>query len=1105
MLGRLLFYFVLLGRFNNPIAPTMKLSISTLLISTLLVSGVYAQRPEGIIMKASISPVIDAEVDEVWAEANVYDINKPFRNELPTVDGTTWKALWDEFGIYVLVECLDDAWLPNYLDGDGTGPDYMYDKPEVHIDVNIVLEDGVGAASGNGHFMLSPGPQEGKNDGTALTTAFQGGTAEATYSITVTEPDANYEYFIPFEALEAGDGIDVTEVMGFDVTMVDRDPGDAFRKRAVWANVGLKDESWNNMDDVGYVTFDGAQIEVYVESLSIKDAVIGENNGSVQIISTIFPENADVQSLKWSIEDGTGRATIDKDGVVTGILDGTVTVTAQAKDGSWIEDQCTVTIKNQIVSIGEINLIRNGFMDQVNKDGSAAEWDNNRQVVDGAMYIPATEVQHANWWEGGLSGQSGFGCNATDTYTFSFVMWSEAADTFYIDFDDPANGYNRYGTSMHEYAFGLHDGSLDGQSQWEFVTNVDPTYYLIDEALVFNELKSNTNEKLNLMGGLHGKGGVYIDSIILINNNDKSLLTSGYIPVDSIKVSGPELVPLGASVQMSAAVAPDNAMLKDVRWSVVNGSGVARIDSAGILVGDSVGLVTVIAHAKDDSNVKGMLDVIIKDDYILVESIVVSGETDVFADSTAQMYAEVSPVDALLTDVKWSVVNGSGEASISESGLLTGLSEGSVTVMASAIDGSNVSGLLAITIVDCYMSDTIDFDALLTNVSCFGADEGSIDITVSGPNAPFTYKWSNGFNTEDLSNVPAGTYKLTIRDVYHCRHDEIFDITQPSEIKIDSIEISSPQCAGDNIASLSLSLSGGAQPYTLYVNQEDCVLVEGVWVCDSLEVGLASIVITDASGCILEDSIIISEPQAIEIILDASGGMCHGDSLGSINSFITGGLPPYSFNWSTGDITQDLRNLAAGEYQLTVSDSNDCSNSQSAEITQLDRVATSDITGLKVVSEADVSIYSVNQTPGSIFSWIAEGGNIIAGLSGNSITVQWGETGEGTISVCETDKYNCSGDTVTLEVQIEALSGINSKTTPEFVIYPNPGNGNFTIETGGSDFYEFEITSLNGKSILNGNIDSPTQRVDLSSFPKGVYFISLKSVEYITTKKLIKL
>ncbi len=584
--------------------------IFTLMLAASFVAGVFAQRPEGVIMKASTPPVIDAEVDEVWAEANVYPIDKPFAAEVPTVDGTTWKMLWDDAGIYVLVECLDDAWLPMYLDTPEGTNNWQYDKPEIYFDVNFELLDGAGASAGAGHMQVAPGPALDQNDGQALTTSFQGGAGDATYSITVSDPDANYEYFIPMEALVDADGlqIDLTSTVGFDVTMIDRDPGDADRKRAVWANIGEQSESWNNMDDVGYITFDGAEAGVYVESVSVEDAIVDENNGKVQLVATVLPEEATNKNIKWTVTGGTGKASVDSDGVVTGIMDGTVEINALASDGSWAEDNCVVTVSGQIVTLPEINLIRNGFFNDVNAEGFAEEWG-SFEVIDGAIYIPAPEVT-GNWWEGGArAGQNDFGLNATDLYTFSFVAWSESPDTFYIDFEDPANGYNRFGNSTHEFASGISDESADGSSQWEFVTNVDPTYYLIDEALVFERWLENTQEGFNLMGGKHDEGGVFLDSIILINNNDKGLLTPGYIPVTEVVVSGGDAVAVDATLQMAAVAAPSNATLTEVRWSVVNGTGEATVDETGLVTGVADGIVTVVATAKDDSGVTGVMDV----------------------------------------------------------------------------------------------------------------------------------------------------------------------------------------------------------------------------------------------------------------------------------------------------------------------------------------------------------------------------------------------------------------------------------------------------------------------------------------------------------------
>jgi uncharacterized protein YjdB len=571
--------------------------IFTMMLSAMFVAGVMAQRPEGVIMKASVPPVIGAEIDAVWEDANVYPIDLPYRLEVPTVDGTTWKALWDEAGIYVLVECLDDAWLPMYLDGGVNN--WEYDKPEIYFDVNYVLADGLGASGTNGHYQLAPGPLVDQNDGRVLTTTFQGSPdIEAVYAITVSEPNANYMYFVPMEALVDAEGImvDLTGTVGFDVTMIDRDPGDPARKRAVWANIGDLDESWSNMDDCGYITFDGAEAGVYVESISIEDAVIDENNGMVQIMATILPEDATNKNLKWTVTNGTGKAKISKEGVITGIMDGTVTVTAAATDGSYMDDMCTVTISNQIISRPEINLVRNGYMKELEPNGSASEWNGGNIVTEGVMQIDPNP-NGVNYWDYTVTQQT-FGCNTTDGYTFSFVLWADESDTVNVDFEDSNNGYNRYGSSTHELANG-------GESDWTFVSETTPTKYVFD--VVFNEKVENTRESLQFMVGLHDPV-LYIDSVELILDADLALITD-YIAVESITVSGEATVAVDGTVAMSAEVLPANALLTGVRWSVVNGTGEATIDAEGVLTGVAAGVVTVVATAKDDSEVTGVMDV----------------------------------------------------------------------------------------------------------------------------------------------------------------------------------------------------------------------------------------------------------------------------------------------------------------------------------------------------------------------------------------------------------------------------------------------------------------------------------------------------------------
>ena len=75
----------------------------------------------------------------------------------------------------------------------------------------------------------------------------------------------------------------------------------------------------------------------------------------------------------------------------------------------------------------------------------------------------------------------------------------------------------------------------------------------------------------------------------------------------------------------------------------------------------------------------------------------------------------------------------------------------------------------------------------------------------------------------------------------------------------------------------------------------------------------------------------------------------------------------------------------------------------------------------------------------------------------------------------------------------------------EISIYPNPAGVILNIETEYLDHYSIEITSLNGQQILIGEMEGTSHQLDLSSFQKGVYFITIRSEDFVTTRKIIKL
>jgi len=180
------------------------------------------------------------------------------------------------------------------------------------------------------------------------------------------------------------------------------------------------------------------------------------------------------------------------------------------------------------------------------------------------------------------------------------------------------------------------------------------------------------------------------------------------IPVSSITVTGDggsRVISVNkGTLQLSAQVLPSNATNKSVTWSVINGTGQATINQTGLVTAVSGGTVTARATANDGSGVSGSLELTILNQIIPVTGIHVSAadgspviETD---NGTLQLAADILPSDATCKSIVWSIAGGTGEATISQSGLVTAFSDGKVTAVASSTDGSAVSGIIEITITN---------------------------------------------------------------------------------------------------------------------------------------------------------------------------------------------------------------------------------------------------------------------------------------------------------------------------------------------------------------------------------------------------------------------
>ena len=485
--------------------------IFTLIGSLLICTAMMGAKPEAVFTKlGDTAPVLDGEIDAVWGDATQYLVDKPFGTETPTVGTSYFKACWADTGIFVLVYVQDDVHVPVTDMPSDKSDSWTYDKPEIYFDVNDGnLEDGKGPGAGGGasagHYQFAPNI-DAMADG-SLVEANAAGTPYK-YAIKVTNPTYVIEYFIPFSSLLDENGFGMAQVaeFGFDVTIGDRDAaGDAgARNRMVWANVGAINESWNNMNDCGLATLDGATDLVYVDKItaSVSANVIDVNNGTVQLSAVIEPADASNKNLIWTATP-KNIVKISSTGLVTAVRDGEVTIFASSTDGGYIDsDNLTITVSNQILTRDEDNYVKNGHfnMGATGYDG----WFGGAfsTVSDGVVVLDADRM--ANVWDQQF-GQGGLKCLKDSTYILKVKLWADAPRTVNVNFEDPNNGYARHGTA-------ISPAGVDGRSEWVQPITVEPTWYTYE--VMFDGILENTDQNLKFLIS-NFDTTLYIDSVYL--------------------------------------------------------------------------------------------------------------------------------------------------------------------------------------------------------------------------------------------------------------------------------------------------------------------------------------------------------------------------------------------------------------------------------------------------------------------------------------------------------------------------------------------------------------------------------------------------------------
>lgn len=257
-----------------------------------------------------------------------------------------------------------------------------------------------------------------------------------------------------------------------------------------------------------------------------------------------------------------------------------------------------------------------------------------------------------------------------------------------------------------------------------------------------------------------------------------------------------------------------------------------------------------------------------------------------------------------------------------------------------------ITGVYQVTIEDsnqCFATndgtisslDAINFNFLTNPPSCFESEDGGVGVNqISGGiglvDEDYLLSWEDG--STDIVRIGllgSSTYCITVTDTQGCQSEQCRELTEPVSIPLN-LGLVFPTCLGDQDGEITI-----LQPF-----QADLFDIQ--WSANTgnqttqtavgLSAGNYSVIIQDDTGCTATADTILVDPQLLDVSFIVADNDCYDYRQGSLTPSIIGGVPPYQFNWTTGSNNEQITNLAAGSYTLTLTDNNGCEVINSADV-----------------------------------------------------------------------------------------------------------------------------------------------------------------------------
>lgn len=380
-------------------------------------------------------------------------------------------------------------------------------------------------------------------------------------------------------------------------------------------------------------------------------------------------------------------------------------------------------------------------------------------------------------------------------------------------------------------------------------------------------------------------------------------------------------------------------------------------------------------------------------------------------------------------------------------------------------------GSYGVTVTDangCSSSDNVSVSEMtgatvtlntVTNATCFGGNNGAISINSTGGNPPYTYGWSNGATTQNISGITAGSYSVMVIDANGCKGTLNTNVSQGAQINVAATTSVSPTCNNFD-GSATASVNGGTSPYTYLWDAG--AGSQTTQTATGLPAGSYTVTVTDANGCTEDGAVTLSNSNAPIITASVTPISCNGMTDGSIDLTVTGGTSPYLYTWNVAPPNQqDQSNLGPGIYFVSVKDKANCYSFGTYNLVNPAVLTATFSTTAATCSNngTATAVASGGTTP---YTYIWSNGGSTSAVS---------NLAAGTYSVTVKDKHNCSTATTTVSVASNPMNPSVS-STPANCFGQSNGSAGVTV-SGGSGAYTYlwsnSATTQNISGVVAGN------------------------------------